>query len=108
MSAFGKRGGIGGGSGGRPSFGVAKPMKGSPTGSAVQPSSPPAGGDQFPPIEELDGPIEAGGGDNGSGQLGAMDRLTARQNASGEQGSSKSEGFEASVHRIKEQVLPRL
>ncbi len=37
-----------------------------------------------------------------------MDRLTARQNASGEQGSSKSEGFEASVHRIKEQVLPRL
>ena len=37
-----------------------------------------------------------------------MDRLTARQNASGEQGSSKAEGFEASVHRIKEQVLPRL
>ena len=37
-----------------------------------------------------------------------MDRLTARQNASGEQGSSKVEGFEASVHRIKEQVLPRL
>jgi pilus assembly protein CpaF len=40
--------------------------------------------------------------------MGAMDKLTARQNASGEQGSSKSEGFEASVHRIKEQVLPRL
>src|SRR5439155_197388 len=39
---------------------------------------------------------------------GAMDRLTARQNASGDQGSSKVEGFEASVHRIKEQVLPRL
>ena len=37
-----------------------------------------------------------------------MDRLTARQNSSGEQGSSKVEGFEASVHRIKEQVLPRL
>ena len=37
-----------------------------------------------------------------------MDRLTARQNASGEQGSSKAEGFEGSVHRIKEQVLPRL
>ena len=37
-----------------------------------------------------------------------MDRLTARQNASGEQRSSKAEGFEASVHRIKEQVLPRL
>ena len=40
--------------------------------------------------------------------MGAMDRLTARQNASGEAGSSKAEGFEASVHRIKEQVLPRL
>ena len=37
-----------------------------------------------------------------------MDRLTARQNASGEAASSKAEGFEASVHRIKEQVLPRL
>ena len=37
-----------------------------------------------------------------------MDRLTARQNSSGEQGSSRVEGFEASVHRIKEQVLPRL
>ena len=37
-----------------------------------------------------------------------MDRLTARQNASGEPGVSKAEGFEASVHRIKEQVLPRL
>ena len=37
-----------------------------------------------------------------------MDRLTARQNASGDQASSKAEGFEASVHRIKEQVLPRL
>ena len=34
---------------------------------------------------------------------------TARQNASGEAGDrSKAEGFEASVHRIKEQVLPRL
>ena len=37
-----------------------------------------------------------------------MDRLNDRQNASGAAASSKSEGFEASVHRIKEQVLPRL
>ncbi|WP_309663098.1 CpaF family protein, partial [Sphingomonas sp.] len=35
-------------------------------------------------------------------------RLTQRQNQSGDAASSKSEGFEASVHRIKEQVLPRL
>ena len=102
MSAFGKRGGI---SGGRPAFGVAKPMK-----ASVTPSAPLEGGDQFPPIEDLASSTEpateapSGGGSHG----GAMDRLTARQNASGEQGSSKSEGFEASVHRIKEQVLPRL
>ena len=37
-----------------------------------------------------------------------MDRLNQRQNGSGEAGSSKVEGFEAAVHRIKEQVLPRL
>jgi pilus assembly protein CpaF len=100
MSAFGKRSGV---SGGRPSFGVAKPMKGG--GGAASAAQIP-GGDQFPPIDELtpvDAPVETGG------SLGAaMDRLTARQNASGEQGSSKTEGFEASVHRIKEQVLPRL
>src|SRR3954453_21828257 len=103
MSAFGKRSGMGGG--GRPSFGVAKPMKGGPGAGAA--ASAPAGGDQFPPLEELDPPEEALPGDS-VGQSGAMDRLTARQNSSGEQGSSKVEGFEASVHRIKEQVLPRL
>jgi pilus assembly protein CpaF len=102
MSAFGKRSGMGGG-GGRPSFGVAKPMKGGGSaGSAAQID----GGDQFPPIDELTPPLDA---PVETGSLGAaMDRLTARQNASGEQGSSKAEGFEASVHRIKEQVLPRL
>src|SRR3982750_3754513 len=100
MSAFGKRGGM---SGSRPNFGVAKPMKGG--GSAA---SAPAGGDQFPPIEELTPPVDAPLNDGAGGGMGAMDRLTARQNASGEQGSSKVEGFEASVHRIKEQVLPRL
>jgi pilus assembly protein CpaF len=101
MSAFGKRGGVSGG--GRPSFGVAKPMKGGPGGSSSAPA--PDGGDQFPPLDELD---ETPLPDSDSVPSGAMDRLTARQNASGAQGSSKVEGFEASVHRIKEQVLPRL
>ena len=101
MSAFGKRGGMGGG---RPAFGVAKPMKGSPSASA----SPLDGGDQFPPVDDLALPAETAPDSPGGPSNGAMDRLTARQNASGEQGSSKSEGFEASVHRIKEQVLPRL
>src|SRR4051812_29707331 len=104
MSAFGKRSGMGGG-GGPPSFGVAKPMKGGPGGSSSAAPNP-DGGDQFPPLEELD---ETQPTDSSSPLTGgAMDRLTARQNASGDQGSSKVEGFEASVHRIKEQVLPRL
>jgi pilus assembly protein CpaF len=98
MSAFGKRGGM---SGGRPNFGVAKPMKASVTSTA-----PLEGGDQFPPLDDLAAPDAADASTGPTG--GAMDRLTARQNASGEQGSSKAEGFEASVHRIKEQVLPRL
>ena len=103
MSAFGKRSGMSGG--GRPSFGVAKPMKGGPGGSSAA-SNATDGGDQFPPLEEL---VDSGLPDSGSVPTGgAMDRLTARQNASGDQGSSKVEGFEASVHRIKEQVLPRL
>jgi pilus assembly protein CpaF len=100
MSAFGKRSGIGGG-GQRPNFGVARPMKSSGGKAQAMP-----GGEQFPPIEELspDFPIE----EVGAGPVGAMDRLNNRQNASGDAASSKSEGFEASVHRIKEQVLPRL
>ncbi|WP_240653159.1 CpaF family protein [Sphingomonas crocodyli] len=38
----------------------------------------------------------------------AMTRLAIREAASGEAGKSKVEGFEASIHKIKEQVLPRL
>ena len=41
-------------------------------------------------------------------QIDAMQRLSDRQNASGEAGNSKVEGFEQSIHKIKEQVLPRL
>ena len=78
MSAFGKRGGVSGG--GRPSFGVAKPMKGGPGVASVQPSSPPEGGDQFPPIDELTPPVDAPVSDGSAPSMGAMDRLTARQN----------------------------
>jgi pilus assembly protein CpaF len=107
MSAFGKRSGMGGG---RPSFGVAKPMKGSGGGKGSSPAAAePEGGDQFPPLEDLTPSAETSGSDGSNPSMGAaMDRLTARQNSSGEQGSSKGEGFEASVHKIKEQVLPRL
>ena len=108
MSAFGRRGGVGAGAGGRPSFGVAQPMKGpAPAPQRGAPQDIDEGGSQFPPLEALNGAPEdltAPADRNGD----AMARLTERQAQSGEQGSSKSEGFEASIHRIKEQVLPRL
>ncbi|MDQ3481998.1 MAG: Flp pilus assembly complex ATPase component TadA, partial [Pseudomonadota bacterium] len=104
MTAFGKRGNLTGSQ--RPSFGVAKPMKGSGSGSST--SEEPSGGEQFPPIEDLPSQIDSASGDTPAVPGGAMDRLNTRQNASGDAASSKQEGFEASVHRIKEQVLPRL
>jgi pilus assembly protein CpaF len=102
MSAFGRRSGTGNGSGGgRPAFGTARPMKGP---ALIGPAD---GGSQFPPIETIaipeDEPV-LGALDRGD----AMARLADRQAQSGEQGNSRAEGFEASIHRIKEQVLPRL
>ena len=101
MSAFGRRGGIGAA---RPNFGVAKPMKGAPGAKAAEADAEGDGGEQFPPLESL----SPDGGDADAPTDAAMDRLTARQNESGDAASSKAEGFEASVHQIKEQVLPRL
>ncbi|HEX8262284.1 MAG TPA: ATPase, T2SS/T4P/T4SS family, partial [Allosphingosinicella sp.] len=110
MSAFGRRGGNGGPAGGRPSFGIASPMKGGP-GARPAPLAMPEGGDQFPPLDSIefsdsdtDGFVPAVT-DRGAD---AMSRLADRQAASSEAPSSKNEGFEASIHRIKEQVLPRL
>ena len=104
MNAFGKRSGLGSGGGSRPNFGVAKPMK-SGAGAGAG-----AGGDQFPEIDGDEPQTESEPASPGIPMSpgGAMDRLNQRQNASGEAAASKSEGFEASVHRIKEQVLPRL
>jgi pilus assembly protein CpaF len=105
----------GGGNGGRPAFGVARPMQGGGSGPRPADSSP-LGGEQFPPINvPLPGagpapdPMEQR--DPASGSLAnsdALQRLADRQATSGEAGNSRSEGFEASIHRIKEQVLPRL
>nr|MBA3730081.1 Flp pilus assembly complex ATPase component TadA [Sphingomonas sp.] len=103
MSAFGKRGGSSGG-GARPNFGVARPMK----SSGGKASAAPSGGEQFPPLEEMVSDGDLPSAETGGQPQGAMDRLNSRQNASGNAASSKVEGFEASVHRIKEQVLPRL
>ncbi|SNS10677.1 pilus assembly protein CpaF [Sphingomonas laterariae] len=100
MSAFGRRGGLTGGGAQRPSFGVARPMQ----GGGAAPASPLDGGNQFPPVdaETLPGAVEA------AAPLDAMARLAHRQDSPGEAGTAKVEGFEASVHKIKEQVLPRL
>jgi len=65
------------------------------------------GGDQFPPVEPTPA-TSAEATPSGAVPHDAMSRLADRVAASGEAGVSKSEGFEASVHKIKEQVLPRL
>ncbi|HEX8308703.1 MAG TPA: CpaF family protein, partial [Allosphingosinicella sp.] len=109
MSAFGRRPGNGGTGGGRPSFGVARPMKGF-AGGANAPSAP-EGGDQFPPLETISfSDADSDGFAPSASERGAdaMSKLADRQAASSEAPSSKNEGFEASIHRIKEQVLPRL
>jgi pilus assembly protein CpaF len=84
-------------------------MKG-PGGGAVAPALT-DGGDQFPPLDSIDFPSsEPDGFVPTAAERGAdaMNRLADRQAASSEAPSSKNEGFEASIHRIKEQVLPRL
>jgi pilus assembly protein CpaF len=84
-------------------------MKG--PGGRPAPAAAPDGGDQFPPLEAID--FSEGDADSyapAAADRGAdaMSRLADRQAASSEAPSSKNEGFEASIHRIKEQVLPRL
>ncbi|MBU1756154.1 MAG: CpaF family protein, partial [Alphaproteobacteria bacterium] len=106
MSAFGRKNGPGGmNPGARPQFGVAKPMRGgSPTPSQNKPDDDDAG-DQFPPLPEEAVPTPGGGGNAQSNA--AMARLSDRANAV-HASEADIGGFEASVHKIKEQVLPRL
>ena len=101
MSAFGKRPGVGTGPGNRPAFGVARPMQGGGRGA----ETPPPGGSQFPPIDSVEIPGSAPIL-SGSGPQDAMARLDSR--SAPQPDAPKAEGFEASVHKIKEQVLPRL
>ncbi|MBY8821502.1 CpaF family protein [Sphingomonas colocasiae] len=106
MSAFGKRGGIGGTpSGSRPSFGVAKPMQGSPTQRRAPDEQ--EGGNQFPPLDTLPLPGDAEDSTQPAAITDAMKRLESRVNEVHDN-VSRVEGFEASIHKIKEQVLPRL
>ncbi|WP_294242678.1 CpaF family protein [uncultured Sphingomonas sp.] len=105
MSAFGRRQGLGSGAAGRPAFGVARPMHGPGPTTRPEPDSPApgGGGSQFPPLSALEGAIAAPGT-----AADAMQRLAERQAASIDPTPARGEGFEASIHRIKEQVLPRL
>ncbi len=101
MSAFGKRPGSNGPS--RPSFGVARPMQGGAT--PVDPGGEIArGGDQFPPIQSVELPVTSAPAPE---TMDAMSRLAERE-ASLDAPAQKTEGFEQSIHKIKEQVLPRL
>jgi pilus assembly protein CpaF len=107
MSAFGKRPGAATPGGNRPAFGVARPMTGGGGATPVRPDDDVArGGSQFPPITSMPLP----GGEAFAPEVEPMDamaRLALRESALDE-GPVKQEGFEASVHKIKEQVLPRL
>ena len=107
MSAFGRRSGMTGGPGARPAFGVARPMQGGP----AVPKSEAEGGQQFPLYDAVPLPgaeLDAEATLTPKAAIDAMQRLSERQNASSDAGSSRVEGFESSIHRIKEQVLPRL
>ncbi len=65
------------------------------------------GGDQFPPIESVDLPGGGSGGIPQTAMQEAMSRLSDRANNAAPVADGP-QGFEASVHKIKEQVLPRL
>ncbi|KFL48446.1 archaeal flagellar protein FlaI [Sphingobium sp. ba1] len=103
MSAFGRKNGP---AAIKTGFGVARPMHG---GSAKE---EPRGGDQFPPLDIASLPGESF--DSLSAPTSqmqrnadAMMRLSDRANAE-HLPDAGPQGFEASVHKIKEQVLPRL
>jgi pilus assembly protein CpaF len=105
MSAFGKKNGLGGG---KPSFGVAKPMTGGGKKfSDSENGEDRLGGNQFPPLESIPLPGDDMSAAPAPEQSDAMARLSERSQPLAEAGE-KEEGFGASVHKIKEQVLPRL
>lgn len=111
MSAFGRKPGLGGT---RPAFGVAKPMQAgsAPVAGAqrAMPSIPASalGGEQFPPLDSVPLPgAEHAAANVTPQQEDALTRLAQRASAEHLE-PEKPQGFEASVHKIKEQVLPRL
>ena len=106
MSAFGRKSGVNSMAGARPSFGVARPMRG-PEGAKPAPAPGGLGGDQFPPLPSSELPQPPTSGGHNDRNADAMTRLADRANLVND-GNYEAQGFEASVHKIKEQVLPRL
>lgn len=102
MSAFGRKNGP---AGIKPAFGVARPMH---SGGAPAPREEPRGGEQFPPIDLAALPVEpAAPMTPMQRNAEALARLADRANAE-HAPDAGPQGFDASVHKIKEQVLPRL
>jgi pilus assembly protein CpaF len=101
MSAFGRRPGV---QNARPAFGNAKPMQGGFGATRED-----GGGSQFPPIDPSALPSTGDGVSSLPPAMpdDAMSRLNSRMSTD-HNDSSAVQGFEASVHKIKEQVLPRL
>jgi pilus assembly protein CpaF len=106
MSAFGRKNGPAGIKSG---FGVARPMH----GHAPSPKEASRGGEQFPPLDMAALPGESqqipftAPTSAQQRNADAMLRLSDRANAE-HMPDAGPQGFEASVHKIKEQVLPRL
>ena len=103
MSAFGRRSG-GNGSGGRPSFGTAQPMKGP---VAPKPAQTAAASSRRSSPQRSSRRTPAGDPSPLATATPWPASPTARRSPAS-RAISKVEGFEAAIHRIKEQVLPRL
>jgi pilus assembly protein CpaF len=105
VSAFGKKPGL---NGARPAFGNARSMSGGgarPANQSAEASQKALeGGDQFPSLDSAKVP---GAAPETAKKEDAMTRLASRATGVNE-APAEAEGFEASVHKIKEQVLPRL
>ena len=90
----------------RPAFGVARPMKGISGPAPAGPLSAEAASPHAAPFPGLE-PGAPGAPGAVAPRGDALSRLEDRANAVNDAANSNS-GFDASLHKIKEQVLPRL
>jgi len=112
MNAFGRKTAPGATPGARPAFGVAKPLRGDDAGipHAVREPHLAADGEQpdsFASDLEPGAPGAMAEIGSAAPRADAMSRLTDRANAL-DSAPADGGGFDASLHKIKEQVLPRL